>query len=64
MTTTSASRSRFNGEILHALKETRIVIEQWRRHDNTVRLHIALGWKPPAPETIAPIDQSPVFGVG
>ena len=50
-----------NGEIFHTLKEARVVIEEWRRHYNTVRPHSALGWKPPAPEAIVPMDQRPVM---
>jgi putative transposase len=38
-----------NGEIFYSLKEAKIVIEQWRKHYNTVRPHSALydgkyGW--------------------
>jgi putative transposase len=50
-----------NGEIFYTLNEARIVIEQWRRHYNTVRPHSALGWKPPAPETFVPLNQRPVM---
>jgi len=50
-----------NGEIFYTLKEAQIVIEQWRRHYNTVRPHSALGWKPPAPEAIVRMDQRPVM---
>ena len=50
-----------NGEIFYTLAEARTVIEQWRRHYNTVRPHSALGWKPPAPETIVPLNQRPVM---
>jgi transposase InsO family protein len=32
-----------NGEIFHSLKDARIVIEKWRKHDNEKRPHIALG---------------------
>ncbi|MGF0540044.1 IS3 family transposase [Agrobacterium sp. ES01] len=39
-----------NGEIFYTLKEAKIVIENWRRHYNTVRPHSSLGYKPPAPE--------------
>ena len=35
------------------LKEAALLIEQWRRHYNGVRPHSALGYRPPAPETIA-----------
>ncbi len=45
-----------NGEVFYTLKEARVVIEEWRRHYNTVRPHSALGWQPPAPETIVPMD--------
>ncbi len=41
-------------EIFYTLKEAQILIERWRRHDNTVRPHSALGYRPPAPETILP----------
>ncbi len=46
-----------NGEVFYTLKEAQIIIEQWRRHYNTIRPHSALGYRPPAPETIIPIDQ-------
>ncbi len=42
-------------------RQDRVVIEEWRRHYNTVRPHSVLGWKPPAPETIAPMDQRPIM---
>ena len=50
-----------NGEIFHSLREAQILIEQWRRHYNTVRPHSALGYRPPAPESIIPMDQRPVM---
>ncbi len=40
------------GEIFYTLKEAQIVIENWRRHYNTVRPHSSLGYRPPAPETV------------
>ena len=40
-----------NGEVFYTLKEAQIVIEEWRKHYNTVRPHSALGYRPPAPET-------------
>ena len=43
-----------NGEIFYSLKEAQIVIEQWRRHYNTVRPHSSLGYRPPAPQTMNP----------
>ncbi len=48
-----------NGETFHALEEARIVIEKWRKHDNTVRPRGALGYRPPAPETIGPLQPRP-----
>ena len=50
-----------NGEIFYSLKEARIIIEQWRRHFNTIRPHSALGWKPPRPEAVIPMDQTPTM---
>ena len=43
-----------NGEVFYTLAEAKIVIEQWRRHYNTVRPHSSLGYKPPAPEAFVP----------
>ena len=43
-----------NGEIFYSLKGARIIIEQWRRHYNTVRPHSSLGYRPPAPNTWSP----------
>jgi transposase InsO family protein len=40
------------GELFYTLQEARIVIERWRQHYNTVRLHSSLGYRPPAPEAI------------
>jgi transposase InsO family protein len=41
-----------NGEIFYTLKEAKVLIEQWRHHYNTIRPHSALGYRPPAPQTI------------
>ena len=43
-----------DGEIFYSLAEAKIIIESWRRHYNTVRLHGSLGYKPPAPEVFVP----------
>jgi len=45
-----------NGEIFYTLREAKVLIERWRRHYNTVRPHSALGYRPPAPETIEPSE--------
>ena len=47
-------------EIFYTLTEAQILIERWRREYNTVRPHSALGYRPPAPETISP---APLSGV-
>jgi len=43
-----------NGEIFYSLKEAKVVIGRWRHHYNTVRPHSSLGYRPPAPQTLAP----------
>ena len=48
-----------NGEIFYSLKEAQILIEQWRKHYNTKRPHSALGYRPPAPETIILLPEKP-----
>ena len=50
-----------NGEVFYTLAEAKIIIEKWRVHYNTVRPHSALGYKPPAPKSIVPIDQRPTM---
>ena len=51
-----------NGEIFYSLREAQVVIEKWRVHYNTKRPHSALGYRPPAPLTIAakptPLDEA------
>jgi putative transposase len=44
------------GEIFYTLREAKVLVERWRRHYNTVRPHSSLGYRPPAPETIAPAE--------
>ncbi len=41
-----------SAEVFNTLAEARVLIEQWRRHYNTVRPHSALGYRPPAPEVV------------
>ena len=41
-------------EIFYTLREAQLLIEGWRKDYNTVRRHSALGYRPPAPQAIAP----------
>jgi putative transposase len=50
-----------NREIFYSLKEAQIVIEGWRKHYNTKRPHSALGYQPPAPETIVAMETRPIM---
>ena len=43
-----------NGEIFYNLTEAKVLIERWRNHCNTIRPHITLGYRPPAPQTTLP----------
>ena len=46
-----------NGEIFYSLKEAKVIIEQWRQHYSTKRLHSSLGYRPPAPQAIQVAQQ-------
>ena len=50
-----------NGEVFYTLREAQILIERWRHHDNIVRPHGALRYRPLAPEIMMPIDQRPTM---
>ena len=52
-----------DGEIFYSLKEAQVLIERWRHHYNTVRPHSALGYRPPAPQTIVPKRTDPAFAI-
>jgi putative transposase len=43
-----------DGEVFYSLREAQIVVESWRRHYNTVRPHVSLGYRAPAPEVVVP----------
>ena len=43
-----------NGEIFDTLLEAKVLTERWRRKYNSIRPHSAIGYNPPAPETILP----------
>jgi transposase InsO family protein len=47
------------GKTFYTMKEAHIIIEEWRKHCNTKRPHSALCYRPPTPETIAPMEQRP-----
>ena len=49
-----------NGEIFYSLREAQIIIVEWRKRYNTKRPHSALGYRPPAPETIIPMETVPI----
>ena len=44
-----------NRELFDTLAEAKVVVEQWRHEYNRIRPHSALGYRPPAPETIEPM---------
>ena len=50
-----------NGEIFYSMKGAQIIIEEWRKHYNPKRPHSALGYRPPAPETVVPMYQKPAM---
>jgi transposase InsO family protein len=50
-----------NGEVFYSLREAQILIEQRRKHYNTKPPHSALGYRPPASETIVPMEPRPIM---
>ena len=51
-------------EAFNTLAEAKVLIEQWRRHYNTMRPHSPLGYRPPAPEVILSGTQLPAVPPG
>ncbi|WP_369796851.1 IS3 family transposase [Belnapia sp. F-4-1] len=51
-----------NAEVLNTLAEASVLIEQWRRHYNTVRPHSSLRYRPPAPEVLLTSTPPPSAG--
>ena len=47
-----------NREVFDTLLEAKVLIERWRIHYNTVRLHRSLGYRPPAPEAVLTTSHS------
>jgi len=45
-----------NREIFDTVLEARIITEKWRKEYNTKRPHSSLGYRPPAPEAILPVQ--------
>lgn len=52
-----------NMEIFYTLKESKVLIDPWRHHHNTIPPRSTLGYKPPAPETILPNIDEPTYAV-
>jgi len=46
--------ARLNRELFETLWEVQVLVERWRQTYNRIRPHSALGYRPPAPETVAP----------
>lgn len=45
-----------NGEIFYTLLEAKVMVEKWRKHFITKRPHSSLGYRPPVPETVRPMQ--------
>jgi transposase InsO family protein len=43
-----------NREVFDTLLEAQVLIERWRKEYNQIRPHSSLGYRPPAPEILAP----------
>ena len=43
-----------NLEVFTSVREMKVLVEEWRREYNQVRLHSSLGYRPPAPEAVEP----------
>ena len=46
-----------NREIFDTLLEARVLTARWKREYNTIRPHSALGYRPPAPEAVLPLER-------
>jgi len=55
-----------NLEKFDTLDEAKMLVERWRHIYNRIRPHSALGYRPPAPETIEPMPPgfAPPSGIG
>ena len=45
-----------NIEIFDTLLEAKVLTENWRREYNQIRPHSSLGYQPPAPQTVEPLQ--------
>ena len=45
--------------VFYTLLEVQVLTEQFRRTYNRIRPHSSLGYRPPAPETVQPVDLVP-----
>jgi len=50
-----------NGEVFYSVCDAQILVEPWCCHYDSVRPHSALGYWPPVPESVIPLDQTPVM---
>ncbi len=48
-------------EIFYTLTEVQVLVEQYRQVYNQIRPHSALGYRPPAPQTILPAGPAKVL---
>ncbi len=63
-------RASFNGklrdelldrEVFYTLLEARVLTERYSRTYNRIRSHRSLGYRPPAPEALLPVDPVPML---
>ena len=45
-----------NRELFYSLAEAKYLVEAWRQHFNQVRPHSSLGYRPPAPLAVLPLQ--------
>jgi putative transposase len=43
-------------ELFYSLAEAKYLVETWRQHFNQVRPHSSLGYRPPAPAAVLPLQ--------
>jgi len=45
-------------QAIRKLPNAKVLVARWRRYQNAVRPHRALGYRPPAPEDLARVGRS------